>query len=81
MSKTNERGGAKMSNTKIVELVQQRAEAAETQHRLLGSSDGVRGLAVFDAALARLDLELARLAEIKRSGMLDLSKEEEEDSV
>ncbi len=44
----------------IAESVQAKAEAAEVSKLLLGSS-GNGGLAIFDAALAQIDLHLVRL--------------------
>lgn len=44
----------------IASSIADKAQAAETSKRLLGSS-GNGGLDVFDAALAQIDLHLARL--------------------
>ena len=54
---------AKHTNTNaasIVDSIVRKAEAAETSKVLLGSS-GNGGLDVFDAAIAQIDLHLARL--------------------
>jgi len=51
------------ASTRLADLIDNKARAAELTSTLLGSSNG-GGLAVYDAALARLDLELARLAEL-----------------
>ena len=55
----------------IIKAIEDRAKAAEASRVLLGSSDDRGGLAVFDAALALLDLRIAELEGLTKKGRDD----------